>query len=283
MSYCNTNQIIPNQIQLNDVLKYLTFLHESGLSYSSINTARSTLSLMLPHQDGKPIGEHPLIVRLLRGVARQRPPTPKYSHIWNVDVVLSYIKKMTCNDKLDMMNLSIKLVGLLALASGQRVQTLAAIRTQNIKFSNDSVNIFISDTLKTSGINNVQPCISFPTFKRCKALCVKSCLENYLSRTSGIRKTDYLFITTTSPYRRATSQTLSKWLVKLLDLSGVNTDVYKSHSFRHSSTSKAFKKGVSVNSIYNAAGWTSKSRVFGKFYNRNCEDVHAFAHAVLNK
>ncbi|OXA52756.1 hypothetical protein Fcan01_12416 [Folsomia candida] len=46
--------------------------------------------------------------------------------------------------------LSLKLSGLLALVSGQRVQTLAAISVENIKYSKDIIRIFVPARLKSS-------------------------------------------------------------------------------------------------------------------------------------
>ncbi len=283
IKYCNLNNYSYSNVSIDIVLSYLTSIYESGLSYSAINTARSALSLLLPPIEGYSIGQHPLVTRLLKGVIKQRPPTPKYSHTWNVDQVLDKLRGMPSNDKLELSMLSIKLVGLLALISGQRVQTLAAIKLENIKCSTNMIRIFIPDNLKTSGKNVCQPCIVLPEFKKNKKLCVKFTLEEYLNRTKKLRKDEYLFISIISPYKKVTSQTISKWLVKLLDMSDVDTTIYKSHSFRHSSTSKAFRKGVNINSIYCNAGWSAKSKVFGKFYNKPCDDINEFAYAVLNK
>ncbi|KYN15933.1 hypothetical protein ALC57_11826, partial [Trachymyrmex cornetzi] len=46
------------------------------------------------------------------------------------------------------------------------------------------------------------------------------------------------------------------------------SDTFSAHSTRHASTSLAAHKGVSVNLIKRAAGWSGESRVFADFYNK---------------
>lgn len=201
-----------------------------------------------------------------------------------MDQVLNKIRTFPGNDILDLTLLSMKVAGLLTIVSGQRVQTLASIKFENIKYSNGMIRIFISDRLKNSGSNVCQPCIVLPELKRDKKICVKKALESYIERTKEKRKDNNLFLSVVSPLRKLTSQTISKWLVKLLDLSDVDTSIYfKSHSFRHSSTSKAFHKGVNTNSIYANASWTAKSKVFAKYHNKPFIDLNEFAYAVLKK
>ena len=53
---------------LNVVLDFLVSLHEKGMSYSSLNTARSAISTFVHTHDGIPMGSHPLIQRFMKGV-----------------------------------------------------------------------------------------------------------------------------------------------------------------------------------------------------------------------
>ena len=61
------------------VSEVLTFLAEQfaeGKQYRTINMLRSAISSAHVHLDSKPIGQHPLVVRLMRGVSTCRPPLP---------------------------------------------------------------------------------------------------------------------------------------------------------------------------------------------------------------
>lgn len=283
LAYCSVQDIDIINLTIVDILEYLTHLFQSNLSYSSVNTARSSLSLLLPKFESFKIGEHPLIVRLMKGIFKKRPPLPKYKNCWDVNVVLDFLRKLPDNSNLDLLMLSIKLVGLLALISGQRVQTLASIKIENVKSVKNSTRIFVPQILKTSKINSSQPCIVLPLLSRDKKLCVKSTLEHYLDRTITLRKDSNLLISSKKPHNKVSPQTISKWLLKLLSLSNIDIDVFQSHSFRHSSTSKAYSKGVNIDSIFCNAGWSEKSLVFAKFYNKPCMNSNEFANSVLNK
>ena len=64
---------------------------------------------------GFPVGQHPLVVRLLKGVLNVRLPQPKYSSTWDVAKMLTYLRSLGRNEDLFLMHLTKKLVILLAL------------------------------------------------------------------------------------------------------------------------------------------------------------------------
>ncbi len=72
-------------------LDFLAELFEQGLQHRTINTIRSAVSMTHKQVEGTPIGQHPLVTRLLKGVYNKRPPMPKYSSTWDVDVVTRHI------------------------------------------------------------------------------------------------------------------------------------------------------------------------------------------------
>ena len=67
-----------------------------------INTARSALSSFVQLDDGSSIGKNPLISRLLKGVFQSRAPKPKYREVWDVQIVLSYLKTLHPVDSLSL-------------------------------------------------------------------------------------------------------------------------------------------------------------------------------------
>jgi len=283
--FCIKRKTSPFRPDISIVLSFLTELYESGLSYSSINAAKSALSTCLGKVEDTQIGEHPLVVRLMKGVAKSRPPSAKYSTTWDVDFVLERYRKWEECESLDLYTLSIKLASMLALISGHRVQTLAAITIDNIKTENNVVKIYVSELLKTSRPGSFQPCIHIPKYHIEPKLCVASTLMHYISRTRTLRSTcKQLFLSTREPHKAVTSQTISKWLVKVLELSDIDISMYKGHSFRHASTSRAFSSGVKIQTIFDSASWSENSNVFFKYYNRpttKCNPV-TFGSSVLS-
>ena len=85
---CHREQISTVCPSLAQIIEFLLTLFNNGLSYSSINTARSALSSILPSIDGIPVGQHPLVIRFLKGVFESRPAMPRYTAVWDVNQVL---------------------------------------------------------------------------------------------------------------------------------------------------------------------------------------------------
>ena len=68
-SWCSEREIDKYSASLNDCAEFLSFLyHEEGLQYRTIAGYRSMLSSVLPPVENKPVGQHPYIIRLLKGV-----------------------------------------------------------------------------------------------------------------------------------------------------------------------------------------------------------------------
>ena len=93
--FCNQRQISHIQPSVVSVLDFLTLLYQQGRTYSAINTARSALSSYITLENGTCVGKHPLVSRLMKGIFQQKPPRPKYTEIWDVSFVLSYLQSLS--------------------------------------------------------------------------------------------------------------------------------------------------------------------------------------------
>jgi len=279
--FCVKNQWNVYESNLSHYLSFLASLFEAGLSYNSINTARSALSSVFPPIDHVKIGEHRLVAQFMRGIARLRPIQSKYSVTWDPSLVLNLLESWD-NSRISLKQLTLKLASLLALITSQRVQTLAEIRISNIVHGNP-IQIRICTVLKTTGVKNPNPILIVPPY-HVKNLCPVSTLRCYLDRTNVVRgDTDSLFISFVSPYKKVSAQTLSRWLCTTLELAHVDTSVFTGHSFRHSSISKAASRGISTDSIFKRVGWSNGSSTFAKFYNKPIDTRSEFAAAILSK
>ncbi|KYM99018.1 hypothetical protein ALC62_10253 [Cyphomyrmex costatus] len=58
-------------------------------------------------------------------------------------------------------------------------------------------------------------------------------------------------------------------------------NLFSAHSTRHASTSLAARKGLSLDLIKRAAGWSGDSQIFARFYNRTIVNPEAFCNSVL--
>lgn len=265
--FCRQNNIDFYQASVPFVLKFLTDRFEAGASYGTVNCTRSALSLII----GPRIGEDDRIKRFIKGVFRLKPPAPKYNVTWDPAIVLNYLKGLYPNEVISLEKLTHKLVTLLALTTGHRVQTLSLIKIKNIQFTDEGVQIFIPDLIKTSGKNTKQPLLYLKSFDSKVEICPVTTLNCYIKRTEPIRNSDAshkLFITHKKPYHEASQQTISRWIKQVLGEAGVNVSIFTAHSTRHASTSAASRSGVSIDLIQKTAGWSQNSACFARHYNR---------------
>lgn len=263
-----------------NILLYLSMLFQSGQTYSSINVQKSALSTILSFNLGIKLGENDLVRRFMKGVYRLRPPSSKYNVTWDADVLLKLFHTWQSNSELSIKYLSLKLLGLLALVTGQRVQSLASIKICDIVWG-DPVQIKLTAVLKTSRPGRNNPTLILPRYAD-KKLCVVDALEEYINKTRSYRPDDQLFLSTVRPYKPVCSQTLSNWLVTLLKDGGIDTSQFQGHSFRHASSSKVAAKGINVDTIIAHVGWSPNSNVFARFYNRPILKENQYANAILS-
>ncbi|XP_018325811.1 uncharacterized protein LOC108737453 [Agrilus planipennis] len=261
-----------------NVLEFLQEQYNRGVSYGTLNCYRSAVAQLL----GPSLAEDVRVKRFFKGVFHLKPSLPKYDNTWDPSLVLNYLRSQI-NENISLEQLSYKLAMLLALVSAQRVQTLSLIELKDIKISSLGVQIFIRDLIKTSAPNRTQPIISLPFYKDEEAVCVATTLLFYINSTRAIRNSacNKLLVTFKKPYHNASTQTISRWIRKVMVMAGIESTVYSSHSTRHASTSLADRKGISLDTIRLAAGWTEHSKTFAAFYKRPVCDSYAFARAIL--
>ena len=90
------------------------------MQYRSVNTIRSAVSMTHEHIEGIPVGKHPLISQLLKGMYNLRPPQPRYSTTWDVDIVIRYLQSLGSNDGLSLKVLSQKLLFFDGIGAGKQ-------------------------------------------------------------------------------------------------------------------------------------------------------------------
>lgn len=282
--YCSDTNISVFSATPIQVIRFFQYLfRQKSFRYGSFNNIRSALTLIMPDN----LGKHPIIKRYIRGISKVRPQNPRYNITWDPQILLDYLHSLYPNEILSLELLSKKLISLMALITAQRFQTFNLIKVENIIFTNEGeVLIFISDAIKTSGPNKMQPCLQFQSFIENPELCLVSTLLQYINKTANLRDTnnEYLFISYSNPFNRVSSQTLSRWVKDSMTKAGINTDIFSGYSIKHAATSTAFKRGLPINLIRKTAGWTENSGTFARFYNRPIiRTTDSLAKVLINK
>ena len=267
----------------NSIIEFLTELFNSGLSYSSINSAKAAVVTFISMSTGRKFDkELVLFNKFMQGVFSLRPALPKYANTWDVSLVLKFLKGQSPPDALTTLALSRKLATLLLLLSGQRGQTMHSVHMKNVTCSDDMLIIRFGELLKTSGPGRHLGEITLPAYTREPGLCVVRTYQAYLARTRRYRKgKGLLFLQTLKPFSPIKRSTFGKWIRATLMLAGVDMTVFAPHSSRGAATSAANAKGVPIGTILKTAGWASEC-TFRKFYDRPVNRDVNFAKSVLS-
>jgi len=264
---------------VNDVLDFLVVLFDAGLGYSAINTARCSLStfITLGHYTA---GAHPLVVRFMKGVYNQRPSIPRYTAVWDVSVMIKFLKALAPAKFLSLQDLTLKLTMLLALVSAQRGQSLHLLDLDSCKESKNSFVFTLTAPIKNSRPGFGPPTIIFKKFAPDKRICVHYYLQEYIRRTKLIRKTSKLLISFQKPHNAVSRDTISRWVRTLLTRAGIDSH-FAPHSTRAAAVSAASRANVPVQEILKAAGWAS-CRTFAEYYKKEIKPQARFQEAVLS-
>ena len=283
--WCSERNRDPICGPISDVANFLAQLYQDGYQYRSLNSYRSAISTTHDHIDGHPVGQHPIITRLMRGAFNKRPPQPRYSITWDVCKVTLYISSMGENHSLSLKSLSLKLVMLLALTRPSRSHDLSNLDLRCMKILPDGVEFKSNCLAKQSRPSRPAAPFVFPAFTTDKNLCPKEALSEYVSRTESFRGTGSdrktkLFLSYIKPHSPISSSSIARWILAMLSLAGIDTSNFKAHSVRSASVSAAASAGVSTNQIMEAADWSSES-VFQRFYYKP-SSVNAVGVSVLS-
>ena len=281
--WCDRREIDPISAGVNNVLTFLSEQFQNNLQYRTVNVLRSAISSTHQLIDGKPIGQHPLVVRLMKGISNERPPRPRYNVTWDVSKVTSYLSSLGDNKTLSLKQLTKKLVMLLALISPERSSVLTDLDTRFLQKQPDGFTFILTKPRKT-GDPTVESSVSFPSLPEDPSLCPLECLNAYLSATKAFRLSpghQKLFLSFQKPHKEITRCTVARWLCDVIQAAGIDSSVFKAHSTRAASTSSAAKHNLPLGDILKMGDWSSPS-TFQKFYYKPVIDSR-YARTVLNK
>ena len=269
-SFCedNNEEILCPKIA--SVLEFLTKMFQRGLAYSSICSARSALSSIVSIQGYNTLADHPLVKRFIKGIFNRKPPQPRYTYTWDVKLVFDYMISMGDNESLTLKNLTHKLVMLLMLCVCQRANTILAFDIEAMDAQPDKYIFYPSSLLKHQGQRNVNDEeFVYEKFEENKLLCPVETLNAYLTHRRVMKTgVSSLILTYGKPHRKPADDTLRRWVKCIMIEAGVDTKVFKPHSCRSASSSKAGKAGATLDTVLKYGSWKNVS-TFTKFYYRD--------------
>ena len=209
-AFCQERKIDPVSASLNDSLIFLADIHNSGVGYSAVNTARSAVSSILSINN-LPIGQHMLVKMFMKGVFNPRPALPKYTVTWDAGNMIHYLRTLSPVARLSLKLLSQKLAMLLLLLSGHRGQVLNLLDVRKMTLSFSRACFTIGDLTKNTKPGKHTSELAFLAYAPDRRLCVVTVLKHYLERTLDIRGSiTNLFLTIKPPDTAASRDTLRR-------------------------------------------------------------------------
>ena len=235
---------------MSTVANFLAGLFEQGYSYRSLNSYRSSISSTHDRVDGAPVGQHPIITRLLAGAFNSRPPQPRYTTTWDVNSVTSYLKSLSDNSGLSLKELTLKTTMLLALARPSRSADLWVLSTHNYYQTPEGVSFSPKKMTQE---------LFFNRFEADPSICPVTTVLHYIERMEPMRnppgkvRVSRLFLSWIKPHNPVTSASIARWLKTVLHNAEIDTSIFKAHSIRGASASAAKNLGVTTKEILQTA------------------------------
>ena len=97
-------------------------------------------------------------------------------------------------------------------------------------------------------------------------LCVFATLTERLQRTRTLRVDgSQLLISFRKPNKVISRDTISRWIRSVMQMSGIDLNIYKAHCTREASVPAAHRAHVPIHEILNKAGWSSAC-TFATYY-----------------
>ena len=155
-----------------------------NLAWSTIGVHRSAISSLLQPLHPHPVGEHPLVSRLMRALFLQKPPSTTPRWTWDMATVLAFVRDLGPPQDLSLRRLVAKLAFLVAVFSAWRVADLFLLRVtpQYLQLSVDSAVFQPAFGAKQDRPGNQNPLVVLRSYADVR-ICPVASLCEYLSRT----------------------------------------------------------------------------------------------------
>lgn len=245
------------------VASYLLHMFRNGSSTSLINSIRSAINFFtLSVLD---LENCVIIKKLFKFFYKQRPLQPRYTTFWPVEQLLNFLRSWFPLESLTLKQLTLKTIALIALTSSDRGQTLHKATIHNMKISPNKIEFVIREKVKNTR-KILKPTIITCVSSAISELDVASHVSFYIEKTKDFRDEKGQVFISWLTKKPVVKQSLARWLKEVLSLAGIDTSVYKSHSYRGAGLSHAYQKGASIDQIVRAGNWANSS-TFNMYYN----------------
>ena len=235
----------------------ISCLEDKGLRSSTVRAYRISLSLPL-RLAGVELSEWEF-EEVLRAGFIANPPASKRFPSWNLGKVLDSLRNHPQND-LEFLE---KILFLTALASGNRVSELAALRADTVRFTEEGVYLAVRPGFlyKNQKEGRTPPNIFIPSLPSDPALCPVRWLRRYVER---FHKVSGSLFTNTRSGAALSAASIASLLCRTIDRADPGT-LPRSHDIRRKATSLAWVWGVPPLEICRRGFWASSSAFIQRY------------------
>ena len=222
--WCAQRNRDPFSGPVEDVINFLAELFREGYLYRSLNSYRSAISAIHSKVDGQPVGQHPLVTRMLQGAYNERPPLPRYATVWDVGVVLRYLRGLGENGTLSLRLLTLKSAMLLALTRPARSVDLSKLDIRARFYTSAGVTFKAQHLSKQRRSTKPLANFFYPRYPEDENICPVITLQAYEAKTLKFRvlSTDHekslLFLSWIGKHDPVTGSTMARCLKTCLVL-----------------------------------------------------------------
>ena len=122
----------------------------------------------------------------MQGMFNERPSEPRYSKIWNIDQVLSYLELMADPADLSFKELTLKTVMLMAFANADRASDLHILDVRYMQSQSNKVKFTVAALSKTRRSGPPRE-LEYSRFEDNPKLCPVKFLLAYVDKTKDKR------------------------------------------------------------------------------------------------
>ena len=117
--FCSREGCDPIYIPVSNMINFMAERYTDGTGYRTACLNRSALNSYVTITEGMTLTDHPLVRRFVAGVFNTRPPMPRYVQVWDIGIVISYLRGLGETPNLSLKLLTLKLNALLSIPVGQ--------------------------------------------------------------------------------------------------------------------------------------------------------------------
>lgn len=257
---------------------FLTWVfNEEGASANSVRACRTAVGAV--HHgfgEGITVSNSPMVHDLIKGMFHKRPPSRTLVPAWDLPRALRFLANPPFEplNQASMMDLTRKTAFLVAAASGRRVSDIHALSVaeNHIQWGSNAVHLLprAGFLAKNQTLDFTPKHIILPDLRKasgstdCGPWCPVRALKFYISKTAPYRgEVDAMFLTVNKPVKKASKQTISRWIVSVIKDSIAAEESHligshvRTHDLRSQAAAWALYKGCSIQEVMDAQGWSS--------------------------